>query len=224
MLSPSTASESASSGLHRLNPVPPAQTAHRLKPVPPTAASRGTGFSLCSPVSLAHWYDQMEQAETGEGWGSWCERHGIYVAVSKEFIAALSAKLPRPAVEIAAGNGWLAASLGVVGTDPERGSENVLRMNARQTLRTLAPENVLTCFAPIDAGIEHAILGAPSVRQYVYIGPTPPTAPNWTAETLDDVERVLLTRLDYLTDFTRATHRRRAYAVLLKRDRYVVAP
>lgn len=180
--------------------------------------------SASSVRRLANWYDQMEQAETGEGWGSWCERHRTFVAVSEELVSTLSARLARPAVEIAAGDGSLAALLDIVATDPEPGSGKVLRMNARQALQTLAPENVLTCFAPIDAGIEQAILSAPSVRQYLYIGPAPPAALNWTVETLPDVEQVLLTRLDYLTDFTRKTHQRRAYAVLLKRETHVVAP
>ena len=187
-----------------------------------SASSLGTtSFSLCS---LSHWYDQMEQAETGEGWGSWCERHGIYVATCEELISALSTRLPRPAIEIASGDGRMAALLGIQGTDPNPAGDGVLQMNARQALRTLAPKNVLTCFAPIDAGIERAILAASSVRQYLYIGPTRPAAPGWTAETLYDVERVLLTRLDYLTDFTRATHQRRAYAVMLKRDSHAFAP
>jgi hypothetical protein len=180
--------------------------------------------ALESAYNLARWYDQMEQAETGDGWGYWCVRHGLYVAVCKELISILSERLPRPAVEIAAGNGEMAALLGILGTDPEPRSINVMRMDARQALKTLAPVNVFTCFAPIDAGIEQTILAAPSVQQYLYIGPIPPAAPNWTAEALPEVERVLLTRLDYLIDFTRRTHQRRAYAVLLKRDSHAVAP
>jgi len=218
MLSPSTASESASSGVF-CGPLANARGSDV-----PTREITFPSRDREGAVALAHWYDQMEAAETGEGWGSWCERHGVYVAASKEFISALAARLPKPAVEIAAGNGQLASSLGIVGTDPEPGCDTVLRMDARQALKTLTPENVLTCFAPIDAGIEHAILAAPSVRQYLYIGPAPPAAPNWSAETLDEAESVLLTRLDYLTDFTRATHRRRAYAVLMKRGSHVVAP
>jgi hypothetical protein len=184
------------------------------------SASRGTQ----NPNNLSHWYSQMEFAEAGEGWSSWCESRGVFVAVCEELIAAVSARLPRHSVEIAAGDGRLAASLGIVATDVDPASSGVLRMDARQALKTLEPSNVLTCFPPIDAGIERAILASPSVEQYIYIGPTPPAPPpHWTAETLHEVERVLLSRLDYLTDFTRHTHQRRAHAVLLKRDQHVVA-
>ena len=175
-----------------------------------------------SAFSLSCWFDQMELAESGEGWGCWCERHGVYVAICEELVAAISAALPRPAVEMAAGDGRMAAALGIVATDPAPRS-GVLTLDARQAIKTLAPANVLTCFAPIDAGIERAILSARCVERYLYIGPQPPSAEHWTAETLVSVERVLLTRLDYLTDFTRRTHRRRAHAVLLKRESHVVA-
>jgi len=225
MPSPSTASASAYSATCGAG----CQPAGRLligpgrvtNPVAQASTCAGPPVDNRSHRTLADWYGHMEQAETGEGWGSWCERHGLYVAVCQEMISAVSARLPRPAVEIAAGSGELAQALGIVATDPEPGSNTVLRMDARQTLQTLGPENVLTCFAPIDAGIEQAILSAPSVRRYLYIGPTPPSRSNWTAETLPDVEPFLLTRLDYLTDFTRRTHQRRAYAVLLKRDPHV---
>jgi hypothetical protein len=193
-------------------------------PLPSIALESASSVSPAFPIiPIAVWYDQMEQAEATEGWGYWCQSHDVYVAVCEELISALSARLARPAVEIAAGKGQMAAALGIFGTDPEPGSVSVLGMDARRTLQTLAPKNVLTCFAPIDAGIERAILAAPSVQQYLYIGPTPPAATDWTSETLQEVDAVLLTRLDYLTDFTRATHQRRAYAVLLKRDSHVVA-
>ena len=188
---------------------------------PAPQAVFGSPESLCG---IAHWYDQMEQAEAGEGWSSWCERHGIYVAICKELLSTLSATLARPSVEIASGDGRMAALLGIQGTDSNPRGDGVLRLDARQALKTLAPKSVLTCFAPVDAGIERAILAAPSVMQYLYIGPAPPAAPGWTAETLHDLEHVLLTRLDYLTDFTRATHHRRGYAVMLKRDSHAIAP
>jgi len=63
-----------------------------------------------------------------------------------------------------------------------------------------------------------------ALGQHQYVRPIPPGTLNWTGESLPDAEQFLLTRLDYLNNFTRRTHRRRAYAVLLKRDLHVVAP
>lgn len=176
----------------------------------------------------------MEREERREGWLAWCERNEMFVAHSRELVGELAqvlSGLPQPVIEIASGSGDLAAALAeagidVVATDVKGDGSQVLRLDAESALRNLVPATVLTSFAPIDAGIEQKILDCRSVRKYLYIGPlihnrTGPEAlwqhSGWGAGNLPSVERHLISRLDFLSDFTGETHRRRAGAVMLER-------
>ncbi|MBV8550454.1 MAG: hypothetical protein JOY54_04085 [Acidobacteriaceae bacterium] len=190
------------------------------------------------PVSklrtLAGWYQDMEGAEQREGWLAWCRERHLFVACSEELVNALAAELRNasgPVLEIGAGNGELAehlqeAGVEIIPTDWSPGSREVVSLEARDALNRYRPETVLTSFLPVDAGIELDILKHPNVRRYVYVGPPvvgrpgPHCAwnvPGWRAEPLHNIEDVLLSRLDYLSDFTRQTHCRRATAVRLWR-------
>jgi hypothetical protein len=117
-------------------------------------------------------------------------------------------------------------AVSVIATDVVSTAENVVELAARDALRTYRPETVLSSFLPVDAGIEADILRCPGVRRYLYIGPTilgrvGPAAlwnmSGWQAKSLSEVDRVLISRLDVLADFTRRTHVRGAGAVLLER-------
>jgi hypothetical protein len=85
---------------------------------------------------------------------------------------------------------------------------------------------VLTCFPPLDAGIEASVFRCPAVRRFLYIGPLVygRVSPAWGLDSgaweetpLPEVNRFLISRLDYLTDFTRRTWQRRAEATLFIR-------
>lgn len=177
----------------------------------------------------------MEREERREGWLAWCEHNGIFVAHSRELVGELVkvlSSLPQPVIEIASGSGDFAAAfaeagIDIIATDVGREGGNVLRLDAESALRNLAPATVLTSFAPIDADIERKILDWPSVRNYLYIGPLINERPGpealwqhrgWEARDLPRVERYLISRLDFLSDFTGSTHRKRAGAVMLERE------
>jgi hypothetical protein len=168
----------------------------------------------------------MERAERDQGWLAWCNERSIFVALSEEFVSALSAAIKHakpsgPVLEIAAGDGALAqalsqAGVNVIATDRESVS----------ALKRFTPDVVLACFPPIDCGIERTVLAHPGVKSFFYIGPLinerpgPETLwadPAWSGEPLTKVDQYLISRLDFLTDFTRATHLRRAGAVCLTR-------
>lgn len=180
--------------------------------------------------SLAAWYERMESAERSNGWLAWCEGRGLFVIPSDEFVAALREVAPADALEIGAGDGTLAGLLGIRATDPRGGPVEAL--DAREAIAKYAPGAVLTVFPPIDAGIEKIVLESPGVNWYLYIGPLIYGRPGpaalwrsldraepmgWAAEEPEAVNGVLLTRLDHLADFTRATHRRGAGAVIFRR-------
>jgi hypothetical protein len=176
----------------------------------------------------------MEEAERGDGWLAWCEERGIFVAVTQELAAAVAnvlRPLAGPCVEIAAGRGELALAVEAEGvameaTDVEPGGDHVRRMNARDALEFYRPRTVVTCFTPLDASVEAAILGCPSVENYLYIGPLVNErpgpdglwcAPGWDYEPVAAIDRELITRLDFLADFRRGSHQRRGGSVLARR-------
>jgi len=181
------------------------------------------------------WLALMEQAERGEGWLAWCEARGIYVAWSPSLVAAVTEVLRAcggPVLEVAAGDGTLARCLADHGlevrpTDPVPSAPDVERLSCEEALARYAPRVVLSCFPPLDAGIEQRVTRHPAVRHYLYVGPLVndrpgPEAlwiePGWDRIPLPAVDRFLISRLDYLADFTRRTHRRRAAALLLSRQ------
>lgn len=179
------------------------------------------------------WLGLMEEAERGDGWLAWCESRGVFVAWNPPFIAALATALRRCAgedtvLEVAAGDGTLARLLAREGvavraTDAQCGAEP---LSCQEALANYELKTVLSCFAPLDAGIEAHVTAHPGVERYLYIGPLindrpGPDAlwshPGWTRERLPAVDEFLISRLDFLTDFTRRTLRRRAAALLLSR-------
>jgi hypothetical protein len=181
----------------------------------------------------------LEAADRSDGWLAACEELQIYLALNREFVAALVAQvddLRRRAflpeiLELGAADGQLALALQQNGiptipTDSNPRAESVLPLTAAQALRQFKPSSVLVCFPPVDAGIETAIFDTPSVRSIIYIGPEWNgrvgtdalwNQPGWTVTSLPQVDRFIVSRLDYLVDFTRATHRRRAGALCLER-------
>lgn len=176
----------------------------------------------------------FEAAEGSDGWLAACEERKVFVTLNREFVAALAAELAgEPEIlEIGAGNGELARALQnhgvpVIATDSNPRAGHVRALSAGQALEQFAPRTVLACFPPIDAGMETAVFGTPSVKRFIYIGPEINERvgtdalwnhTGWTARPLPEVDRFLITRLDYLVDFTKATHRRRAGTLSLERE------
>jgi hypothetical protein len=77
--------------------------------------------------------------------------------------------------------------------------------SADEALRRYRPTVVLGCFCPVDAPVDAAVLGFPSVRHYVVLGARIGGLfgsegllenADWTAEPLEEVTRWLLTRHD----------------------------
>ena len=175
----------------------------------------------------------LEAADRSDGWLAACEEHHVYLALNREFVAELAAVLGGgpEVLELGASDGQLARALQshgvhIIATDPNPRAETVLLLTAAQALRQFKPRSVLVCFPPVDAGIESAILDTPSVRNIIYIGPEWNgrvgtdaiwNQQGWTVTSLPQVDRFIVSRLDYLVDFTRATHRRRAGALCLER-------
>ena len=94
-------------------------------------------------------------------------------------------------------------------------------MHAAETLERYAPRVVLSCFPPVDAGVDRAVFSCRSVEKFFYIGPliwgglAPSLNSNpdvWTEHTLEDVNRFLISRVDYLPEFTRGTWKQGARA------------
>ena len=181
----------------------------------------------------------LEAADRSDGWLAACEQRHIYLALNREFVAALVAQVDalrkraflREILELGAADGQLALALQqngipVIPTDSNPRAAHVLPLTAAQALRQFKPRSVLVCFPPVDAGIEAAIFDTPSVRNIIYIGPEWNgrvgtdalwNQAGWTVTSLPQVDRFIVSRLDYLVDFTRATHRRRAGALCIER-------
>jgi len=188
-------------------------------------------------IHLRHyeeWMALMEEAERGDGWLAWCEARGIFVAWNPQLVTALADVLRtcgEPVLEVAAGDGALAHCLAQYGlavrpTDQTPSGPAVERLSCEEALARYAPRVVLACFPPLDAGLEQRVTTHPSVRHFLYLGPLVNdrpgpealwSAPGWERVALPEVDGFLISRLDYLADFTRRTHRRRAGVVLLSR-------
>jgi hypothetical protein len=175
----------------------------------------------------------LEAADRSDGWLAACQERHVYLVLNHEFVAALAAVLAfsPEVIELGAADGQLALALQthgvrVIATDANPRAAHVLPLTAAQALRQIKPRTVLVCFPPVDAGIEAAIFDTPSVRNIIYIGPEWNSRvgtdglwnqPGWTVTSLPQVDRFIVSRLDYLVDFTRATHRRRAGALCVER-------
>lgn len=168
----------------------------------------------------------MEAAERADGWMAACIERQVYLELNREFVTALAKALGDAEVlEIGSADGRLADALRscgvrVIATDSHSRGEDVLELPAREALNRFRPATVLACFPPIGAGMEAAVFATPSVRQFIYIGPEwiGRVGTGWSMAALPEVDRYLVSRLDYLVDFTRATHQRRAGALCLTRS------
>ena len=163
--------------------------------------------------------DDIAAAERHDGWLSDCADAGRFLLVGRELAALLAKSLAEmlkrfstePVLEVCAGRGELAKTLSAEGTpvvatdaDPPAG-RGVIRLSARAALARYRPAAVLACFAPIDAGVDEAVLACPSVRHYVVLNARLDgqfgsaslwSDPNWLAEPLDEISRWMLTRHD----------------------------
>ena len=157
----------------------------------------------------------MAAAEAGDGWLSACEATGRFLAPCRELVDALAEHLRSlaagPVLEVCAGGGGLAAALRRSGVaveatdaDPPPGAP-VQRATALEALRRYRRKVVLGSFVPVDAGVDEAVLGFPSVRHYVVLGSRLGgelgsaalwNSAGWSAWPLKQVARWMLTRHD----------------------------
>lgn len=157
----------------------------------------------------------LAAAERGEGWFAACERAGRYLVVTRGLADALARLLsalgPGPVLEVCAGRGELAAALRERGIDlvttdaAPPACSAVVRFDAVEALERFQPRTVIGCFVPAGTAVDEAVLGAPSVQQYLVIGARLNgqlgtsrlwSARGWQTEPLPEVTRLLLTRHD----------------------------
>lgn len=120
---------------------------------------------------------RLVDAERREGWLVDCVEAGVYLTYCRELIDALVERLsaaPGPCVEVCGGDGRLASALRgrglpIVVTDvaPPAGREaDVQALSAQEAITLLRPRTVLTCFSPLDAGVDAAVAASESVTDY----------------------------------------------------------
>ncbi len=182
---------------------------------PALANNRSIAWEKPLPC-FARWRERFVAAEQRFGWLDECDDAGLFLAVSRELVDALSAALRQlagnsPVLEVCAGSGELACQLTASGTrvqatdtEPPKDAE-VPRMSARAALRHFQPTVVLGVFVPLDAGVDEAVMACPSVMHYVVLNAriggslgssTLWQTPNWKAERLASISRWMLTRHD----------------------------
>ncbi|GAB3262483.1 hypothetical protein [Chitinimonas naiadis] len=110
------------------------------------------------------------------------EKRGIYCFYSRELIEALAGLIgKRRCIEIAAGDGTLSRLLGATGVAIQASDdaswlgaiaypESVLKMDARDALRSQAPEVVLCSWPPSNNPFERQVFRSQSVQTYIVIG------------------------------------------------------
>ena len=158
---------------------------------------------------------KLAAAERGDGWLSDCTEEDRFLLINRQLIASLADLVlsldAGGVLEICAGAGELATALRCAGVpvvatdaDPPAGS-NVRQASAEETLKLHRPAVVLGCFVPVDAGVDEAVLGFPSVRHYVVLSARIGGLlgsdrlwqhADWTAEPLEQISRWMLTRHD----------------------------
>jgi hypothetical protein len=135
--------------------------------------------------------------------------------LNRELVSALARQLGFLAsvaiLEVCAGDGRLAAELGSLGvdvrpTDVVRRPDGYVRaLAAKEALAADQPSVVLGSFVPSGAGVDRAVMTAPSVRFYVvlnariggvYGGRALWDMPGWDAHRLPDVTKWMITRHD----------------------------
>jgi hypothetical protein len=158
---------------------------------------------------------RVAAAERGDGWLVACEEAGLYLAICRELVDALSAVLQpddaEPILEVCAGTGALAAALRAAGvpvlaTDSNpAGGFPVVRADAGESLQRYLTRKVVSVFAPIDSGVDQLVMSFPTVREYVVLGAriggqfgsfTLWSDSSWTRTPLTDVTRWMIPRHD----------------------------
>jgi len=158
---------------------------------------------------------ELAEAEHGAGWLAVCEEAGRYLVLSRELVDALVdalGPLPGPVLEVCAGRGELAEALRSGGgldvlaadADPFPGSA-VVRAAAPEAIERFEPATVIGCFVPFDAGVDRAVLAAPSVQNYLVLGARLGgqlgsrelwNSPGWSRAPVPLVARWMITRHD----------------------------
>lgn len=174
---------------------------------------------VAAPAAAAHrrLLAEVEAAERAEGWLARCEERGVFLEPAPSLLDALAVVLRGlgggPVLEVCAGDGALADGLRRRGvrihpTDaapPPAGGAVVERLDAAEALRRHRPRVVLGSFVPVDAGIDRAVLDAPSVQHYLVLGARVGgvlgsaalwSTDGWRAEPLREVARWMVTRHD----------------------------
>ncbi len=156
-----------------------------------------------------------DRAGPSMSWLEHCEEREIFHCLTAEFVTRLaqivSSLGPGCCVEVAAGDGALAAALGThgvptVATDPQPRAEGVYPLNATAAIARHSPDLVIACWPPLGADIEATILQSPGVRHFIYIaqkinGQVGPHSmwshPEWCYSLREDLLAYSLCRFDY---------------------------
>lgn len=180
------------------------------------------------PLAFAEALDWLRTCEGGASHGSWlefCERHGIFQLLTREYVKILAAHLkplaPRRVLEVGAGGGRLAAALrthalNVVATDPGgwpgvASPTWVEQMGTAEALARHDPDLVIGAWLPADTPSHRQVLSSPGVRWYCVIDHEQngvvgaemlADTPGWAATRLADADRWALTRWDCLSEIT----------------------
>lgn len=176
----------------------------------------------------------LAQEERGAGWLVFCEDRGVYQWPTVEWLDALAEVLvplnAQRGLEVGAGDGWLGRALREHGlqlalTDPH-GKGDVERLGVSEALSSHQPDLLVSCWLPLDLGIEKSIFSHPIIRWYLAVVQTGPGFSGnetlwqdhgWAVQRLDEVNRWSVSRADYLSDVDRGEHIRHGEAFLFTR-------
>jgi hypothetical protein len=182
--------------------------------------------------------------------GSWlefCERHGLYQVVTREYAEILASRLkrlsPRRILEVGAGSGRLASALrarglDILATDPGTWPGSVPpawveRAGIGEALARHRPELVIGAWLPADTPAHRQVLSDPGVRWYCVIdhhqngivgAEALADTPGWDVTRLAEADRWALTRWDSLTDITHGNLVQHGVTLLFARQTPANAP
>ncbi len=191
--------------------------------------------SPTNPLPYAEAVARLAEAERAEGWLLYCERRNLYQLPVTEWLDALveeiSALAPRKPLEVGCGDAAIGKALRARGvnlllTDPAGGA-GIEALGAREALAVHAPDFVLSCWPPFDAGVEREIRRAKSVRTHLAVVQRGPgfagsealwNAPGWNARELHAVNLWAVSRADFLSRVDAGEHVRNGVAWLFTRE------
>jgi len=195
-------------------------------------------FGEARPLTFEEGRTLVETCERGTGesasWMDYCRERDIFFVPTAEFarevVKFVGRGKFRKIVEICAGKGWLSRALAWEGlsltaTDP-RGGEGVETLDVPGTLRKYRPDFVIAAWAPSDIRADQTVVETDCVRRYLWINAevngvlVPPSVlgtPGVRARELPELARWTVSRLDYLTDFTRGKLVQHARVVLVEK-------